>query len=97
MQMTNATHLNLINRIDDKTGASVGMYRNVNVAPIEWGNFFKVSDDKMPMTGVWYRNTDATWCLAKVVKIGDRTVELATSVGDWAGSFAEFAANWELN
>jgi hypothetical protein len=35
--MANATHLNLIDRIDEKTGASVGMWRDVTAAPIEWG------------------------------------------------------------
>lgn len=95
--MTNATTLNLINHIDEKTGASVDMWAGTDCAPIEWGALFKVSDDKLPMTGVWYRNTDATWCLAKVVKAEDGRVTLATSVGDWSGSFAEFANTWELS
>lgn len=57
----------------------------------------KVSDDKRPMTGTWYRNIDATWCLAKVTKIDGGTVTLATSVGDWTGSVSRFAATWELS
>lgn len=35
-ELRDATHLGLINRIDETTGASVGMYRDVNCAPLEW-------------------------------------------------------------
>jgi len=36
-----ASHLNLINHMDEKTGASVGMYRGVMAFPIEWGKISK--------------------------------------------------------
>lgn len=35
-RMPDASHLNLIGHVDDRTGASVGMYRGVDCAPIEW-------------------------------------------------------------
>ena len=35
--MDNATSLNLINRVDNVTGASVRMWAGVHCAPIEWG------------------------------------------------------------
>ena len=41
MELANATHLNLVNKIDDKTGASVGMWRDVNAAPAEWARYFR--------------------------------------------------------
>lgn len=39
--MTNATHLNLINKVNKKTGASVAMWRNVDAAPIAWGEIIR--------------------------------------------------------
>jgi hypothetical protein len=37
MTNTDGTDLNLIDRIDEKTGASVGMWKDVNAAPVEFG------------------------------------------------------------
>lgn len=39
--MTDATALNLISRIDEPSGASVGMWRGVHCAPIEWAEIFR--------------------------------------------------------
>lgn len=39
--LKSAEHLNLINHVDEKTGASVGMWNGVQAAPIEWGKFFR--------------------------------------------------------
>lgn len=39
--MDNATHLNLINRIEEPSGLSVGMFCDSQAYPIEWGQVFK--------------------------------------------------------
>lgn len=39
--MENAASLNLINKVDDKTGASVGMWSGINAVPLGWAKYFK--------------------------------------------------------
>jgi hypothetical protein len=93
-----ARHLGLINRINEKTGASVGMYRGVLAFPIEWGQFFKVSDDKKPMTGTWYRNTIQPWMLGKVTEVDGNMITVTATGGviDTC-TVGEFADSWELS
>lgn len=57
----------------------------------------KVSDDKLPMTGTWYRMIDSRWCLGKVARIDRGMVTMHTSAGHWVGSIERFAAEWELS
>lgn len=93
-----ATHLNLINHIDNRTGASVAMWAGVHCAPIEWGRMLagQVSDDKKPMTGVWYRAT-AGGSMCKVVEIGERTAKIIASGGQVEiVTLRAFARDWEL-
>lgn len=57
----------------------------------------KVSDDKLPMTGTWYRSTAQHWKLGKVVTVEHGIVTMATSTGSWIGDLTSFASDWELS
>lgn len=57
----------------------------------------KVSDDKKPMTGVWYRSTIEPWVLGKVTERDGAMVEVTfTGGGVDRCTIAEFADSWEL-
>lgn len=58
----------------------------------------RVSDDKKPMTGTWYRSTIEPWMLGKVTKIEAGMCEVIfTGGGVDRCTFAEFADSWELS
>jgi hypothetical protein len=53
-----------------------------------------ISDDKLPMRHVWYRNQFGD--LGKVIKIDGPVVVMSTSAGNWVGSIKRFANTWEM-
>jgi len=57
----------------------------------------KPSDDKLPMTGVWYRSTIDLQVMGKVISINAHmcTVQF-TGGGLDTCTFNEFADSWEL-
>lgn len=58
----------------------------------------KVSDDKRPMTGVWYRSTIEPHMMGKVTMIYGGMCEVTfTGGGVDRCTFAEFADSWELS
>jgi hypothetical protein len=57
----------------------------------------QVSDDKLPMTGVWYRRIGDISVLGKVTSLNAPVVGMATSAGAWVGSIERFAAEWEMS
>lgn len=94
-----ASHLGLINKIDEKTGASVGMYRDIQVLPVDfYRQYLAPSDDKRPMTGTWYRSTIDPNILGKVTEIaGHMVTVIFTGGGVDRCTINEFADSWELN
>ena len=57
----------------------------------------KVSDDKCPMTGLWYRAADGSGDQCKVLAVGpDTAVILITGGYRQRVKVATFAFNWEL-
>ena len=58
----------------------------------------KVSDDKKPMTGTWYRSTIEPHIQGKVTKIEEHMVEVTfTGGGVDRCTINEFADSWELS
>jgi hypothetical protein len=58
----------------------------------------KVSDDRKPMTGTWYRSTIEPWRLGKVTRKDGGMVEVTfTGGGIDRCTIAEFADSWELS
>ncbi len=56
-----------------------------------------VSDDKKPMTGVWYRSTIDCFTQAKVLRIEGNLVEIVMTGGQIdTPTLNEFADMWEL-
>jgi hypothetical protein len=58
----------------------------------------KVSDDKKPMTGTWYRNTITPWMQGKVTKIDGNMITVTATGGvvDLC-TVREFADSWEMS
>jgi hypothetical protein len=58
----------------------------------------KVSDDKKPMTGTWYRSTSDPNVLCKVTRIHKSNAHVVMTGGVHGDyTFAEFADSWELS
>jgi hypothetical protein len=61
------------------------------------GQTIQISDDKRPMTGLWYRSTIQTWMNGKVTKIeGNMITVVATGGVVDVCTVGEFADSWEL-
>lgn len=71
--LTDATLLNPINHVDEKTGASVGMYRNINTAPIEWGRLLKTDRDMRNQIHEALGDEDACFDITAIVDEIQRT------------------------
>jgi hypothetical protein len=58
----------------------------------------KVSEDKKPMTGTWYRSTIEPWCMGKVTKLEAHMCEVTLTGGRMDRcTINEFADSWELS
>lgn len=83
-QLTDATHLTLIDQVDDRTGASVGMWRGVDAAPTEWGKHFTEPTPLAPAD----LNDDAAWQQYIAALPAPTTDEYAAVIAEFGDPYA---------
>lgn len=71
--LINATALYVINRVDEPSGASVGMWQGVHCAPIEWAEIFRAG-----------RHVSKACCASTVGDVHDRACDTPEARAEWA-------------